>query len=782
MKYLLKKISALLVALFVTATLLPFSVFADAESGAEERIQAIVKGMTLDEKISQMIVPAIRSWNGRNVTDLNAVPELSEALRKHQYGGVILYGANIESAEQTTRLVSDLQKNNAQITASTKIPYLMPVDMEGGIVNRLGMGTRMTGNMALGATGSKGKDNAKMTGSIIAEEMAALGFNADFAPVVDVNNNPENPVIGTRSFSDDPEIVKELGVAFTEGLAESNVIGTYKHFPGHGDTGTDSHIGTPSVEKTLEELEQVEFVPFRTAIQNGADMIMTAHITYPLIDETHTFTDGSTGVYPATMSRKMMTEILRESMGYQGVIVTDALEMDAIMKANLVPGDAFSEEYAANVAEQVIKAGVDILLLPTDLNGTNVTTTIGHDDAGNSVQKTFNKIDWYEGYISRLMEKVSDGTIDEALIDASVSRILRMKEKYGILDLDTSGADIEEKVAAANAIVGSSDHHAEEMLIALQAITLVKNENETLPLKMDEINLVIAGRTETELTGLGYFLDMLKHEDLIPEDTYVINLNSGETSGSADSKTRISTGYYLNNYAENPALQQAVSEADAVIAISNTWGSGDFNDNSSQYLGIQSLKADVQEHGGKMIVLSDNLPYDSARYQDVDAIVLAYMGSAMGTDPTEREGGNRNAYNANVVAALAVMCGFHSPEGTLPVNVPAVVVNEDGSISYTDKALYTRGTGLTYTAPEPEPDTSTEPDTSKEPESPTETKPETPTKPEQPTTPNQTTKAADENKVKTGDQNNMLLWIAAMSLAVAIGAGGLMITKRKSKK
>lgn len=272
---------------------------------ATASVEEIMTAMSLDDKISQMIIPAFRTWNGNPVTDLSEAPELAEALKKHQYGGVMLYGVNISSTEQITKLVSDLQVNNAaNENVSVNIPYLMPLDQEGGRVTRLATGTRLTGNMAIGATGADAVANAITTGNIIGEELAAIGFNTDFAPVIDVNNNPSNPVIGVRSFSDDPVKVAELGVSFKDGLAMSNIAATFKHFPGHGDTNVDSHIGTPSMNKTYDELQATEFVPFKTAIENEADIIMTAHITYPLIDDEQTFADGTTGFYPATMSKK----------------------------------------------------------------------------------------------------------------------------------------------------------------------------------------------------------------------------------------------------------------------------------------------------------------------------------------------------------------------------------------------------------------------------------------------------------------------------------------------
>lgn len=768
----MKQAGAVLTAVLLAALMVfPLSAAADEENSGITRAEAILQGMTLEEKISQMIIPAVRTWNGTNVTDLNAVPELAQALQKHQYGGIILYGSNVADAAQVTRLFSDLQKNNAQIETAVNIPYLLPMDMEGGIVNRLSMGTRMIGNMAVGATGKAAENNAELSGRIIGEEMAAIGANADFAPVVDVNNNPSNPVIGTRSFSDEPDFAATLGLAFGKGLAENNIIATFKHFPGHGDTDTDSHLGTPSVEKTYEELKATELVPFQAAVDGGADMIMTAHITYPLIDQEETFADGTTGYYPATMSHRMMEEILRGDMGFDGVVVADALEMDAIMVGSLVEGDPYSAEYGANIAEKVINAGVDILLLPTDLNGTETKTALKD---GTSI--TLNKIEWYDEYIDRLIQKAEEGTISRERIDESVLRILNLKDKYGILDADTSGEGIEEKAEAARKILGSPEHHAYEMDMALQAITLVKNEEYTLPLDMYDRKLVLVGRTETELKGMQNYVSYLQSLGTLPEDAYVLNLETGEAKGSPDSPTVICLSYYMNKYEEGTALKEMVSTADDVIAVSNSWGLTDISGTAGQYIGIKAMTADVQANGGRMIVLSDNLPYDSARYQDADAIVLAYMGSAMGTDPTERGDENAGAYNANVIAALAAIFGVVSPQGTLPVNVPVLSEDESGVLSVTDQILYPRGFGLSYeeVKPEPEPKPQPAPDDGGK------------------TTPDQTdknakggpgAKGADKSgtDAKTGDNENMALWVILFGGSAAVAAAGLAIMRRKNR-
>lgn len=728
------------------------------EAALAREAEHILERMSMEEKIAQMIIPAIRTWDGQNVTYLDQAPALAEALRRHQYGGIILFGENIAGSGQVAKLVADLQENNRQIEdISAPIPYFMAVDEEGGIVTRFGTGTRMTGNMAIGATGDNAEDNALATGRIIGEEMAALGFNVDFAPVVDVNNNPANPVIGTRSFSDDPQAVAALGEAFSRGLAQNHIIATYKHFPGHGDTTADSHIGTPSVDKTYEELRENELVPFASAIRNGAEMIMTAHITYPAIDEEQNFGDGATkGFYPATMSGKMITEVLRGDMGYDGVVVTDAMEMDAIDEAGLVPGARGSLEYRVNVAEKVINAGVDILLIPTDLNSGE-------------------KADLYDRYITALADRAGDGRIPEPRIDESVGRILRLKLKYGILapaegqktvpensehagsgeagagadnkkgadgsgtagagadtkaDADGSGtagagadtkagadgsgtagagADAKTDVSTASAnsaaeetgaaasqvtaqdtsapsleSVGSDAHHLREMEIARQAVTVVKNDAQTLPVAAAGKKIVLLGRQESDIPALHYYVRLLQEE------------------GALEADAQITIETYLNGAGEEAVLRytdgirQAIREADLVVGMTRTYSLDALTADAPQYEGIHRAIEDTHAGDGRFVLLSQNLPYDAARFQEADAIVLTYNGSGI-MDPTDDgTAGRQLAGNANVPAALETVFGFNAPSGRLPVNIPVIEEQADGTLSYGRDLLYERGFGLVY--------------------------------------------------------------------------------------
>ena len=646
------------------------------------RIDEILAGLPLKERIAQMIMPCFRTWNGVDVTELNE--ELAVALRSHQYGGVLLYGSNVKGAEQTARLISALQQNNAQIADVAHVPYLLPVDEEGGIVTRLSMGTRMNGSMAVGATGGEALANAISTGGVIGSELSALGFNADFAPDADVNSNPLNPVIGTRSFSDDPAKVAELAPAFARGLAQKGVVGTYKHFPGHGDTAADTHIASGvAVNKTIEELRNCELVPFKAAIDGGADLIMTAHITLPKYDDEVTFGDGVTrGYFPATMSPKIMSELLRGELGYQGVIVTDALEMDSVSKAGLVPGEQGSVEYAANVAEKVINSGVDILLLPRDLTNADAAA-------------------FYDEYIAQIASKVAAGDIPEARINESVRRILTLKDKYGILGMDTSGADIDARVERAKAVVGSDENHAVERDIAQEAVTLLKNDDLTLPASGHHGRRVLLGRVPADCVAIQSAVDDLIARGVIAENAHVVNRATGQESGDADSPVSIVIDYYYDADAGasriDGELAEEIAAADTTLAMTSTSRIATLQDDSPLCQGVMDAMTAAHEAGGKFVLLSGNLPYDAARYQDSDAILLAYMSAGTGVDPNDRSAGNAGAFNANVAAAIGAVFDDVQPAGTLPVEIPRMVQGDDGSWSFdTSSTLYERGFGLGF--------------------------------------------------------------------------------------
>ncbi|CAH2714172.1 Beta-hexosaminidase [Neobacillus rhizosphaerae] len=412
------------------------------------------KHMTMEEKVGQMLMPDFRTWKGSNVTKMN--DEIAQLVKQYHLGGVILFRENTVTAEQTTKLISAYQD------ATEKYGLLISVDQEGGIVTRLQFGTDFPGNMALGA--SRSEEVAGKVGKAIGEELNAVGINMNFGPDLDVNNNPDNPVIGVRSFGESPELVAKLGKAYIKGLHETGTAATAKHFPGHGDTATDSHLGLPEVPHDIDRLKKVELYPFQQAMNAGIDAVMTAHVTFPKIDNTKAISkkDGTEIAVPATLSHKVLTGLMRESMGFKGVIVTDAMNMQAIVD-HFGPVDA---------AVRAVKAGTDILLMPVGL----------------------------ELVANGLYDAVKSGDISEGRIDQSVERILTLKLNRSIVKAEVEKS-LDEKITNAIKVARSAEHLQVEKEAAAKSITLVKN-NGVLPLKAaTDDKIVVVGSSASVLTA-----------------------------------------------------------------------------------------------------------------------------------------------------------------------------------------------------------------------------------------------------------------------------------------
>lgn len=625
------------------------------ESGAmdtehKDIVTELLNQMTLEEKVGQMMVASFRVWQDLSDTASDAgktvesqepvavservnVTELNDAIReciqKNHIGGTILFAENFKNAEQTLRLVMDLQ------TSSIKgggVPLFVAVDQEGGSVARIGFGTTGVGNMALAATADS--DNAKAMAKIYGTELQALGINMDYAPVLDVNNNARNPVIGVRSFSDSPRIVYGFGDAFMEGLRSTGTIATLKHFPGHGDTNTDSHTGFPCIYKTYEELKSFELVPYEGAIENGADMIMTAHIQYPEIEK-ETYVSISTGedVYlPATMSHVILTDILRGDMGFEGVVVTDALEMGAI-------ADNFATE---DILCKSINAGADMLMLP-----------MVYDSDG---------LDRVNEWVDLTIKLVKDGKIDEARIEESVRRILTLKEKYGILE-ETDFSVTQEKIDKALEIVGCKEHRDQAWEIAVKALTLVKNENQAFPLKWNEGDETLILFADSCASRVGYG-ELAKQ--MLGDDKIVVMANTKENGEECLKAAKKATHVILVNRVYSEACMDP-----------NT------GDGFSTAVFDEIIKARHAD-GKKVIVISSQLPYDAARFTEADAILLAYCSSVMRT--ILPESGEGSAYSPNLAAAIVSCFGDKEVKGNLPVSLPAL----DENYKLTDQILFAK--------------------------------------------------------------------------------------------
>ena len=340
------------------------------EPANEDIVEQAIDEMSLDAKIAQMlIVQPI----GQQLTD-----DMRAQLASAPYGGYILLADNMSSLASTRSYIQSLQQ-------ASKTPLIISTDQEGGLVQRLRSvtGQRSTYIPAMYDLGLTGNiELAKEVGRVMAEEMRVLGINVDFAPDADVFSNPNNTVIGRRSFSADPTIVSNMSHSLARGLEENGVSACYKHFPGHGNTSTDSHYSLPVINLTREQLDQSDLIPFKNAITNNARMIMAGHIAMPKITGDNT---------PATLSKPLLTDLLRNELGFKGLIVTDGLNMGALARN-------YSE---ADIYYRAVEAGADILLMPTNptLAIQSIKEHISEERINESVQRIMQfKSDYLSNY------------------------------------------------------------------------------------------------------------------------------------------------------------------------------------------------------------------------------------------------------------------------------------------------------------------------------------------------------------------------------------------------
>jgi len=452
------------VATTLAAGMLLASVPAAAEPApvpsSADPIEHIVQNMTVDQLIGQMtwthvygntVDHAGHVGDGGSNQSRYGVDTPAEVVEKYELGGVLYFAWSnpvvTNDPVGTAELSNDLQR--VSVERGSGIPLAVTIDQEGGIVARMGApATVFPGNMALGATHDTHLGYAQ--GQILGAELAAVGVNANFAPVVDVNTNPANPVIGVRSMGEDPALVASMGQAQIEGMQENGVAAAAKHFPGHGNTDTDSHTGLPIVTYDRETLDQ-HLLPFQQAIDGGVDMIMTAHVILEAVDPD----------MPGTLSKEVLTDLLREEMGFDGLITTDALNMAALKQ---LPGNPLDD---GDIAVLAVQAGSDILLMSPD------------------VDATFEAIN----------EAVADGEITRERLEESVTRILEWKVERGVW------ADPLVDVDAVEDVVGREEHRATAQEIADRSVTLLRNEDGLLPLD-DGRSVLVTGWGQTGVPAL----------------------------------------------------------------------------------------------------------------------------------------------------------------------------------------------------------------------------------------------------------------------------------------
>jgi beta-N-acetylhexosaminidase len=479
-----------------------------ARSGVD--VAAMVDAMTLDEKVGQMTWTHVYGSSAHDTSMAASnrarygVDTPAEVVEKYDLGGVLYFAwsGNTQNPQQITGLSNGLQ--DAALGADGPgIPLAVTIDQEGGLVARVGSpATQLPGNMALGATFDAGL--ARAQGDVLGSELAAMGVNVDFAPVVDLNSNPDNPVIGIRSMGSDPAAVSVLGAAQIDGI-QQHIGAAAKHFPGHGDTEEDSHFGLPIVEYDRKTLDR-HLRPFQAAIDAGVDMVMTAHIIVEAIDPE----------LPGTLSPAVLTGLLRDEMGFDGIITTDALDMAAMT-------DNWSQ---AEMSVLAVQAGSDILLNSPDVDAS----------------------------IAGVKQAVADGSITEERIDESVARILTWKAERGVLD------DPYADPGAVDDVVGSADHLATAARIADRSVTMLRNEDRPLPLDVEDDTVLVVGAGAAWPERLGPILaargfDVLEEYEngSSPSPAY----RARAVAAAADADAIVFTSY---NASGNTAQQQMVAD------------------------------------------------------------------------------------------------------------------------------------------------------------------------------------------------------------------------------
>lgn len=397
--------------------------------------------MSVKDKVGQLFMLALygsradRSHTGNQAAFGVATP--AQVIEKYRPGGAALFTwtGNISDAKQLANLTSGLRK------ASPKIPLMIGVDQEHGVVSPLArVVTPLPGAMAIGATGKPA--NAQNAARVTGVELRSLGISVDFAPVADVNVNPANPVIGTRSYGSDPTRVSRMVGAAVDGFHQAGVASVAKHFPGHGDTAVDSHKGLPVIKHSRAQWEKLDAPPFRAAIAHGVDAIMTAHIVMPRLDPS-----GD----PATLSHKILTGLLRKELGFDGVVTTDALNMEGVRKKY---GDA-------EVAVRAILAGADVLLMPPDM------------------PRAYDAV----------LKAVNTGRISAKRLDQSVTRILRLKVSRGMFSQPRTDP----------AVVRSAEHLKIARKIAKQTVTAVGSPS--LPALPPRASVLVIGPESRRLSA-----------------------------------------------------------------------------------------------------------------------------------------------------------------------------------------------------------------------------------------------------------------------------------------
>ncbi|OMQ24366.1 beta-N-acetylhexosaminidase [Serratia oryzae] len=583
----------------------------------KENAERIVAQMNTREKIGQVLMLDVRNWGKNaagepeNVTVLPA--ELAKVITDYRLGSVILFRENFIDTPQSYQLIQDLQK------ASYQLPLLISTDQEGGYVTRLREGTEMPGNMALAAT--RNESMAQRVGEVHGAELNALGVHINFAPVLDVNTNQNNPVIGVRSFGSNIELVNGMSAAYIKGLHQNSVLATAKHFPGHGNVATDSHFGLPQVAYSESEWRQTDLVPFKNAVDHGLDAVLTAHIIVPALDNSKVTSkkDGTEIGLPATLSKKIISGVLRDELKFKGLVFTDALDMGAIV-------DNFG---VAEAAEKALMAGSDVLVMPVHI----------WDQQGIAQLE-----DLYR-YLETESQKNPElaARLQQAATQVVQSKLANKLTPYSPHTLDY-----------AKSVVASPEHKRFEKQVAENAITLIKNDR-LLPYQLKAQNNLLVISDENA-----------RNKIVSNELQNIASELKGQQIAVTSSAFKLDENTLPSNLAEN------IRANDLVILITYNL--------KAKHTAAQKVIDQAAALNKPVVVISSRNPYDIAYLDNVKANIAIY--GITGFDVTNN---NRNSLEANIKAGVRTLfkangerAALNSPKGKLPVDIR----NPQGDIIY----------------------------------------------------------------------------------------------------
>jgi beta-N-acetylhexosaminidase len=585
---------------------------------AANKVDQLLSSMTTTQKLAQMIVIKVTKYNNQRFTGMNN--EIKSLVSTYDFGGVMLDENNLEDTKQTLTLTKSFQE--AAMSANQKIPMMIAVKNQGGNESVLTQGSALPGSQAIGATHST--KTAENAGKLMAEELSAMGINANFAPNANVSGS-------NSSFSDDPQIVSKMASALSKGLNSGNVATCITEFP-----GTGSESSTKVVNKSLSQLEQTDLVPYKTLASSNVDMISLGNATYPYVDSTKIATSTSGYVYPAaSFSSKIVTSLLRTSYKYTGVIASDDLS-------------SYTSMTALMACRNAINAGCDYLVTPITIDG-----------SGN--------LNRMKSLMVNLVAKVNSKDIDINKVDASVRRILQMKQTRKILNYKADDLTLDH----AQKTVASKDHREREEAITAEGVTAVKN-SKALPLKIKENGTIL-------------FLTPYSNE------ATAIDYAMKEMSGTVTKNVKYTTMIY-NASTTEAALTDKIKQADAVVVVSEVTQLSRLTASQFQTSVVKKALSIAKANQKTSVAFSIALPYDLSHLSDADAIVAVYGNKGMSTFKGET---TLQAYGPNIVTGVKSIFGAYKISGQLPVNV---YTYSDTSYSLTSQIAYKRGTGLTINA------------------------------------------------------------------------------------